>query len=158
MKRSDLEVFMAKNFVKPVDLASYWGVTRGAVSQILSGTTKLSTKRLDQLVNNPHGWDTSMFTNGINSPIKVVPIKTKEKGVTSVVGKITLPSVSQMQQTNNEKKIDELSFLLQEYKKINQDLRYIIQQRDEEIARLRQELDAIRGTASDVSSCDADSI
>lgn len=65
MEKVDLQAFMAKNNLKPVDLATYWGVTRGAVSQVLSGLTKLSTKRLEQLIDNPNGWDVSSLT-GIN--------------------------------------------------------------------------------------------
>lgn len=62
MKNEKLDEFLYKNRLKSSDLVEYWGVTKGVVSQILNGTTKLPTKRLEELLNNPHGWDVSMLT------------------------------------------------------------------------------------------------
>lgn len=61
MKNEKLDEFLYKNRLKSSDLVEFWGVTKGVVSQILNGTTKLPTKRLEELLNNPHGWDTSML-------------------------------------------------------------------------------------------------
>jgi hypothetical protein len=62
MKNEKLDEFLYKNRLKSADLVEFWGVSKGVVSQILNGTTKLPTKRLEELLNNPHGWDTSMLT------------------------------------------------------------------------------------------------
>ena len=62
MKNEKLDEFLYKNRLKSSDLVEFWGVTKGVVSQILNGTTKLPTKRLEELLNNPHGWDVSMLT------------------------------------------------------------------------------------------------
>lgn len=64
MKNEKLDEFLYKNRLKSSDLVEFWGVTKGVVSQILNGTTKLPTKRLEELLNNPHGWDVSMLTEG----------------------------------------------------------------------------------------------
>ena len=61
MKNEKLDEFLYKNRLKSSDLVEFWGVTKGVVSQILNGTTKLPTKRLEELLNNPHGWDVSML-------------------------------------------------------------------------------------------------
>lgn len=63
MKNEKLDEFLYKNRLKSSDLVEFWGVTKGVVSQILNGTTKLPTKRLEELLNNPYGWDVSMLTD-----------------------------------------------------------------------------------------------
>ena len=63
MKNEKLDEFLYKNRLKSSDLVEFWGVTKGVVSQILNGTTKLPTKRLEELLNNPNGWDVSMLTD-----------------------------------------------------------------------------------------------
>lgn len=68
MKSIDLQEFLYRNKLKSVDLVEYWGVTKGVVSQFLKGTTKLPAKRIEQLLNNPYGWDTSMLTD--SSPLQ----------------------------------------------------------------------------------------
>jgi hypothetical protein len=62
MKSVDLQEFLHRNKLKSVDLVRFWGVTKGTVSQFLNGSAKLPPKRVQQLVNNPYGWDVSMLT------------------------------------------------------------------------------------------------
>jgi hypothetical protein len=71
MKNEKLAEFLHRNRLKSTDLVEFWGVTKGVVSQILNGTTKLPTKRLEELLNNPHGWDTSMLTE--DEPAEALP-------------------------------------------------------------------------------------
>lgn len=68
MKNEKLDEFLYKNRLKSSDLVEFWGVTKGVVSQILNGTTKLPTKRLEELLNNSHGWDTSMLVDQPEAP------------------------------------------------------------------------------------------
>ena len=68
MKNEKLDEFLYKNRLKSSDLVEFWGVTKGVVSQILNGTTKLPTKRLEELLNNPHGWDISMLVDQPEAP------------------------------------------------------------------------------------------
>lgn len=69
MKNEKLDAFLYANRLKSSDLVEFWGVTKGVVSQILNGTTKLPTKRLNELLNNNKGWDTSML---VDSPEPVL--------------------------------------------------------------------------------------
>ena len=69
MKNEKLDAFLYANRLKSSDLVEFWGVTKGVVSQILNGTTKLPTKRLNELLNNDKGWDTSML---VDSPEPVL--------------------------------------------------------------------------------------
>lgn len=71
MKNEKLAEFLHRNRLKSTDLVEFWGVTKGVVSQILNGTTKLPTKRLEELLNNPYGWDTSMLTE--DEPVEALP-------------------------------------------------------------------------------------
>lgn len=61
MRNEALAEFLHKNRLKSTDLVDFWGITKGVVSQILNGKTKLPAKRLEELLNNPYGWDVSML-------------------------------------------------------------------------------------------------
>ena len=67
MKNEQLDEFLYKNRLKSSDLVEFWGVTKGVVSQILNGTTKLPPKRLAELLNNGRGWDVSMLMDSNQS-------------------------------------------------------------------------------------------
>lgn len=67
MKNEQLDEFLYKNRLKSSDLVEFWGVTKGVVSQILNGTTKLPPKRLAELLNNDRGWDVSMLMDSNQS-------------------------------------------------------------------------------------------
>lgn len=66
MEHERLREFLYRNRLKSNDLVEFWGVTKGVVSQMINGNTKLPTKRLEELLNNPYGWDTSMLTEENN--------------------------------------------------------------------------------------------
>ena len=132
MKNEKLDEFLYKNRLKSSDLVEFWGVTKGVVSQILNGTTKLPAKRLNELLNNPHGWDVTM----LKDPKPVEPAKEKaEEGST----------------------VDKLLSLIADKDSDIRTLINIIKEKDEEIRQLREELDERkRGTATNaVSSSDA---
>lgn len=74
MKNEKLDEFLYKNRLKSSDLVEFWGVTKGVVSQILNGTTKLPTKRLEELLNNQNGWDVSMLKDQPEIPAEEKPI------------------------------------------------------------------------------------
>lgn len=67
MKNEQLDEFLYKNRLKSSDLVEFWGVTKGVVSQILNGTTKLPPKRLAELLNNDRDWDVSMLMDSNQS-------------------------------------------------------------------------------------------
>lgn len=60
----DIKQFRKRNKLKQEDLAEYLGVTRAFISMVETGASKLPTEKLNLLVSNPHGWDTSMLING----------------------------------------------------------------------------------------------
>ena len=127
MRNEKLEAFLYKNRLKSSDLVEYWGVTKGVVSQILNGTTKLPTKRLEELLNNPHGWDVSMLTeNEVENPV--------------------------VEQPQDMSIADKLFALVESQQRDIKTLLAMLKEKDEEISRLREELDARkRGCASNVA-------
>ena len=135
MRNEKLDAFLYKNRLKSSDLVEYWGVTKGVVSQILNGTTKLPTKRLEELLNNPHGWDVSMLTES----------------------KMENPVVEQPQDMSIA---DKLFALVESQQRDIKTLLAMLKEKDEEISRLREELDARkRGCASNVApSSDATAV
>lgn len=60
----DIKQFRKRNKLKQEELAEYLGVTRAFISMVETGSSKLPTEKLNLLVSNPHGWDTSMLING----------------------------------------------------------------------------------------------
>lgn len=60
----DIKQFRKRNKLKQEELAEYLGVTRAFISMVETGSSKLPTEKLNLLVSNPYGWDTSMLING----------------------------------------------------------------------------------------------
>jgi transcriptional regulator with XRE-family HTH domain len=60
----DIKEFLYRNKLKQVDLAKYLGVTEAFISRMVKGLVKPSKENLTKILNNPHGWDTSMLIDG----------------------------------------------------------------------------------------------
>lgn len=60
----DIKEFLYRNKLKQVDLAKYLGVTEAFISRMVKGLVKPSKENLTKILNNPHGWDTSMLISG----------------------------------------------------------------------------------------------
>lgn len=129
MKNEKLDAFLYANRLKSSDLVEFWGVTKGVVSQILNGTTKLPTKRLNELLNNDKGWDTSML---VDSPVPVLESAAPAMNLSNV--EILLREML----AEKEAKIDALQELIWELK--------------EENGRLKEQLRAKGGDAGDAVS------
>lgn len=61
---SMLKRFRQANSLTQNQLAEYLGdgISKAFISQIENGYSKLPKHRLEKLLNNPYGWDTSMLT------------------------------------------------------------------------------------------------
>lgn len=62
MKGTDLKEFRIVNNLTQTELGDYLGVQKGFISKIENGKDKLPELKFRKLLNNPHGWDTSMLT------------------------------------------------------------------------------------------------
>lgn len=60
----DIKEFLYRNKLKQVDLAKYLGVTEAFISRMVKGVGNPSKENLTKILNNPHGWDTSMLIDG----------------------------------------------------------------------------------------------
>lgn len=60
----DIKEFLYRNKLKQVDLAKYLGVTEAFISRMVKGLVRPSKENLTKILNNPHGWDTSMLISG----------------------------------------------------------------------------------------------
>ena len=60
----DLKQFRQRNKLTQTELGEYLGIKKSFVSLIENGRVKLSEEKFNKLLNNPHGWDTSMLING----------------------------------------------------------------------------------------------
>lgn len=58
----DLKAFRKSNHLRQDDVADYLNVTRGYISMVENGLSKLSEDKLLSLLANTNGWDTSALT------------------------------------------------------------------------------------------------
>lgn len=119
----DFRAFIYVNNIPQKDIAAYLGVSKGYISQVISGKKELSDSNLSKLVNNPHGWDVSMLT--ADQPENVADEK-PQGGNT----------------------IDRLLGIIDSQQNELRTLIGMLREKDEEIARLREELDARKGGAA----------
>lgn len=61
---ADLHTFRKANKLKQKDLAKYLNTTCAFISMVETGVSKLPAEKLSLLLNNHHGWDTSMLIDG----------------------------------------------------------------------------------------------
>lgn len=127
MKAIDLKAFRKINSITQVDLANYLGVGQGFISQIEKGQRPLPKENISRLLANPYGWDVSMLTeNEVENPV--------------------------VEQPQDMSIADKLFALVESQQRDIKTLLAMLKEKDEEISRLREELDARkRGCASNVA-------
>lgn len=123
MKNEQLDEFLYKNRLKSSDLVEYWGVTKGVVSQILNGTTKLPAKRLAELLNNDRGWDVSMLMDS-DQPENPAEAPGTERAALSSAEMLLREML-----TEKEGKIDALNQVIWELKEENGKLKALLGER-----------------------------
>ncbi len=64
----DIKEFRKRNELTQEQLAQYWGVKTSFISFLENGRSKLPKEKLEKLLDNPNGWDTSMLKES-NAPI-----------------------------------------------------------------------------------------
>ena len=57
----DIRAFRRANRLKQEELAEFLGVTRAFISMVENGTSKLPQDKLNLLLSNQKGWETSML-------------------------------------------------------------------------------------------------
>jgi transcriptional regulator with XRE-family HTH domain len=114
----DIRAFIYVNNIPQKDIAEYLGVSKGYISQVISGKKELSESNLSKLVNNPYGWDVTMLTTQSRD---VVVERQESKCETDIA--------------------DRLLAIIEDQKKDIQMLLEMLRDKDYEIKRLRDELD-----------------
>ncbi len=114
----DIRAFIYVNNIPQKDIAEYLSVSKGYISQVISGKKELSESNLSKLVNNPYGWDVTMLTTQSRD------------------------EVVEGQESKCETDIaDRLLAIIEDQKKDIQMLLEMLRDKDYEIKRLRDELD-----------------
>lgn len=127
----DFRGFIFYNNISQKDVTEYLGVSKGYLSLVISGKKKLSEENFRKLLENPYNWDTSMLTSESRDEVEEV-------------------------RANDKSMPERLLDIIEGQKKQIETLLEMLKEKDEEINRLRAELDARKGgTASDAqaSSC-----
>jgi len=57
----DLKGFRKANKLTQTDVGDYLGITKSFISRIENYVANLTDEKLNQLLHNPYGWDTSML-------------------------------------------------------------------------------------------------
>lgn len=76
---TDLKAFRVANNLTQDGLGDYLGIKKSFISKIEHGGAKLPEDKFAKLVNNEHGWDTSMLVGGDHI---------QQNGGTNNIGKI----------------------------------------------------------------------
>lgn len=130
----DLKAFRRANNLTQIDLANYFGIGQGFISQIEKGDRRIPGEYISRLLANPHGWDVSMLTEE----------KPENPAVENPQERVT---------------IERLFAIIDSQRADINTLLAMIKEKDEQINQLREQLDARkRGTAPDAgnsSSADA---
>lgn len=70
----DLKAFRKANHLTQIELADYFGVGQGFISQIEKGDRPIPNEYISKIFANPHGWDTSMLkSDQPENPVKEEP-------------------------------------------------------------------------------------
>ena len=131
----DLKAFRKINSLTQIDLANYFSVGQGFISQIEKGDRPIPKEYISRLLANPYGWDVSMLKDrGDENVVEEKPAQ--DEAITTLLG------------------------LLAEKDKDIRTLIEMLKKKDEQIDELREELDARKGgiAPSVVHSSAADAI
>lgn len=123
--------FRKRNKISQVALAEYLNVTQGFISQMENGASAIPDTIISRILENPHNWDISMLTSQSRDEVEEV-------------------------RANDKSMPERLLDIIEGQKKQIETLLEMLKEKDEEINRLRAELDARKGgIASDAqtSSC-----
>lgn len=112
----DLKAFRKKNSITQIGLAEFLGVGQGFISQIEKGDRPMPKEYISKLSANPYGWDVSVLTQSRDEIPEVVEKKT-EVNIT-----------------------DRLLAIIEDQKRDTQVLLGMLREKDNEIKRLREEL------------------
>lgn len=84
MKVVNLTAFRAANGITQRQIADYLGVTSPFVTRIEGGHCKMPNDKLEMLIDNDRGWDTSMLVEEIESSVPAMSATASGRGVASI--------------------------------------------------------------------------
>lgn len=116
----DLKAFRKANHLTQIDLADYFGVGQGFISQMENGDRPIPKEYISKLLANSCSWDTSMLTAS-DQPENPAIEKPEERGI-----------------------VDQLFTLLREEQASNKILLQLLKEKDEKIEALLEELRTYR--------------
>ncbi|MBQ7623012.1 MAG: hypothetical protein IJS66_04675 [Bacteroidales bacterium] len=64
---SDFQLFVSANNILKKDIAAFLGVSKAFITQLASGEKRIPADKLEKILANEYGWDTSMLTGKKNS-------------------------------------------------------------------------------------------
>lgn len=114
----DLKSFRKKNSLTQIDLANYFGVGQGFISQMEKGDRPIPKECISKILANPNGWDVSMLMSEAQ-PENAVEEKPEEV-----------------------RTLDKLFALVDDQRAEIKMLLSMLREKDEKIDELRRELDA----------------
>ena len=115
----DLKAFRKMNSLTQIDLANFFGVGQGFISQIEKGDRPIPKEYISRLLANPHGWKTSLISAENQQESHPREDRNEDASLT-----------------------DRLLNIIEEQKKDIQMLLSMLREKDEKIDELRRELDA----------------
>ena len=78
-----LKSFLFFNELSQQEIADYLGVSKGQMSKIASGTSRLQAEQLAKLLSNPYGWNTEFLTDPVWSDLEAGELASRIKNALS---------------------------------------------------------------------------
>jgi transcriptional regulator with XRE-family HTH domain len=126
--------FLKANSLKQVELARYLGITEAAISNVVKEKSEFSKENLIKIINNPHGWDTSMLQSEPSQPSLVAEQKPSLSNVEILLRDML---------AEKEAKIDALNEIIWELKAENARLREQLRIKGGDVAGAEDSFSAI---------------
>lgn len=82
---ADIKAFRKANALKQEDLARYLGVNRTYISLVETGSSKLSSDKLNMLLNNEQGWSTDALRQERHAGIEIHGNGCNNSGMTNTI-------------------------------------------------------------------------
>jgi len=70
---TSLQSFLRCNHLRQVDIVRYLGISRPYMSQLVSGSARMSPEKMNRLLNNDKGWNVSMLVAEVEERMNEQP-------------------------------------------------------------------------------------
>ena len=112
------------------ELAEFFGIGQGFISQMEKGGRPVPKEYISRLLANPHGWDVSM----------IAPVTTGDNTIQVSGTNVDLRNINQSKSTGDEKRVKELEQRIEELTEDKRRLQEMVDKMQEQITKLLEKI------------------